>query len=56
MKILIKNTILIDMVSEESNIRKTDILIEDNIIKKISQNIEEKCDKILKEFFDKIRR
>ena len=47
MKILIKNTILIDMVSEESNIRKTDILIEDNIIKKISQNIEEKCDKII---------
>ena len=35
------------MVSEESNIRKTDILIEDNIIKKISQNIEEKCDKII---------
>lgn len=47
MKILINNTILIDMVSEESNIRKTDILIEDNIIKKISQNIEEKCDKII---------
>lgn len=47
MKTLIKNAILVDMVSEECNIKNADILINDNIIQKISENIEEQCDKII---------
>ena len=40
MKTLIKNAVLLDMVENEPNIRKTDILINDKIIEKIDQNIE----------------
>ena len=40
MKTLIKNAVLLDMVENEHNIRKTDILINDKIIEKIDQNIE----------------
>lgn len=41
MKTLIKNATLLDMVGNEPNIRKTDILIEENKIVKIEENIEE---------------
>lgn len=41
MKTLIKNATLLDMVGEEPNLRKTDILIEENKIVKIEENIEE---------------
>ena len=47
MKTLIKNAILLDMVGEEPNIRKTDILINEDTIEKIEDNITEKCDKII---------
>lgn len=47
MKTLIKNATLLDMVKEEPNIRKSDILINENKIEKISSQIEEKCDKII---------
>lgn len=47
MKTLIKNAILLDMVSKECNIKNADILINDNIIQKISENIEEQCDKTI---------
>ncbi len=40
MKILIKNATLLDMVKDEPNIRKTDILIEEKYIKSIDENIE----------------
>ncbi len=40
MKTLIKNAVLLDMVENKPNIRKTDILINDKIIEKIDQNIE----------------
>ena len=39
MKLLIKNATLLDMVGEAPNIKKTDILIEENKIAKISENI-----------------
>ena len=41
MKTLIKNATLLDMVGEEPNLRKTDILIEENKIVKIQEEIEE---------------
>lgn len=41
MKTLIKNATLLDMVGNEPNIRKTDILIEENKIIKIEENIDE---------------
>lgn len=41
MKTLIKNATLLDMVDDVPNIRKTDILIEDNKIAKIEENIED---------------
>ena len=41
MKTLIKNATLLDMVGNEPNIRKTDILIEENKIVKIEENIDE---------------
>lgn len=41
MKTLIKNAVLLDMVGEEPNIRKTDILIEENKISKIEEKIED---------------
>ena len=47
MKTLIKNAILLDMVGEEPNIRKKDILINEDTIEKIANNITEKCDKII---------
>ena len=54
MKTLIKNTILIDMAKEEPNIRKADILINEDKIEKIYDNItqeeyevNEKYDKVI---------
>lgn len=44
MKKLIKNAYILDMVGEESNIRKSDILIQDNRIAKIETEIEEDAD------------
>ncbi|MBP3463480.1 MAG: amidohydrolase [Clostridia bacterium] len=41
MKTLIKNATLLDMVKDEPNIRKTDILIDENIIVQIKENIED---------------
>ncbi len=41
MKILLKNTTLLDMVGNEPNIRKTDILIDEDEISKIEENIED---------------
>ena len=41
MKTLIKNATLLDMVGNEPNLRKTDILIEENKIIKIEENIEQ---------------
>ena len=47
MKILIKNGFLLDMLSEIPNIRKTDILINNNIIEKIEDNINENVEKVI---------
>ena len=47
MKTLIKNATLLDMSLDVPNVRKSDILVEDNIIVKIEENIEDNCDKIL---------
>ena len=47
MKTLIKNATLLDMALDVPNARKTDILIEDNIIKKIDKEITEEVDKII---------
>ena len=47
MKTLIKNATLLDMSLNVPNVRKSDILVEDNIIVKIEENIEDDCDKIL---------
>lgn len=44
MKKLIKNAYILDMVGEESNIRKSDILIQDNRIAKIETEINEEAD------------
>lgn len=41
MKKLIKNAYVLDMVTDEANVRKLDILIENNIIKKIDKEIDE---------------
>ncbi len=41
MKTLIKNATLLDMVGNEPNIRKTDILIKENKIEKIEESIED---------------
>ncbi|MGN1330702.1 MAG: amidohydrolase [Clostridia bacterium] len=41
MKTLIKNATLLDMVKDEPNIRKTDILIDENMIVQIQENIED---------------
>ena len=41
MKKLIKNAYILDMVGEEANIRKSDILINSNIIEKIDTIIDE---------------
>lgn len=47
MKLLIKNGILLDMATPVANIRKTDILINNNIIEKIEDNINENVEKII---------
>lgn len=47
MKTLIKNATLLDMVQDVPNIRKTDILIEENIITKIEENIEQQDAEII---------
>jgi len=47
MKTLIKNATLLDMVGEEPNLRKTDILIEEN---KIEENKSKKVGGILKQW------
>lgn len=44
MKKLIKNAYILDMVEETSNVRKSDILINGNIIEKIDSEIEEEVD------------
>ncbi len=41
MKTLIKNAMLLDMVGDKPNVRKTDILIDENIISRIEENIED---------------
>ena len=41
MKTLIKNATLLDMVQDMPNVRKTDILVDRNIITRIEENIEE---------------
>lgn len=47
MKTLIKNAVLLDMVGEQPNIRKKDILINEKIIEKIEDKIEENVDNII---------
>ena len=47
MKTLIKNATLLDMVGDEPNIKKTDILIEENKIAKIEENIVDEDAKII---------
>ena len=47
MKTLIKNAILLDMVGETPNIRKTDILVNDKIIEKIESKIDENADEVV---------
>ena len=47
MKILIKNATLLDMVGEEPDISKRDILIDENIISKIDEKIDEIADKTI---------
>lgn len=47
MKTLIKNATLLDMVGNEPNIRKTDILIDENKISKIEEKIEDEEAKII---------
>ncbi len=47
MKTLIKNAVLLDMVGEKPNIRKTDILIDENKISKIEDKIEDKDAKVI---------
>ena len=47
MKTLIKNAVLLDMVEDSPNVRKTDILIEGNKISKIEEKIEVEDAKII---------
>ena len=47
MRILIKNATVLDMVGLSPNIEKKDILIEENIISKIDDKIEEDVDKVI---------
>ena len=47
MKILIKNAYILDMVGSEPNIKKQDLLIDDNIISKIDIDINDTVDKII---------
>ena len=47
MKILIKNAYILDMVETYPNIKKQDLLIEDNLITKIDSKINEEADKII---------
>ena len=47
MKTLIKDATLLDMVGDKPNVRKTDILINDNIIEKIEENIQDSADEII---------
>ena len=47
MKTLTKNAVLLDMVGEKPNIRKTDILIDENKISKIEDKIEDKDAKVI---------
>ena len=47
MKTLIKNAVILDMVGEKPNIRKTDILIDENKISKIEDKIEDKDAKVI---------
>lgn len=47
MKTLIKNAVLLDMVGEKPNIRKTDILIDENKISKIEEKIEDEEAKVI---------
>ena len=45
MKTLITNGLILDMVGEEPNIKKADILIENNKILKIEKDITDEYDK-----------
>ena len=47
MKTLIKNATLLDMIGSTPNVRKTDILIDENLISKIEENIEDEADQII---------
>ena len=47
MKTIIKNAVLLDMVGEQPNIRKKDILINEKIIEKIEDKREENVDNII---------
>ena len=44
MKKLIKNAYILDMVGDVADIRKSDILINDNIIERIDREIDEEVD------------
>ena len=47
MSILIKNALVLDMVSDKPNIRKSDVLIEKNLIQKIEPNLEVDADEVI---------
>ena len=47
MSILIKNAYILDMVSEEPNIEKKDVFINNNIIENISNEINCNAEKII---------
>lgn len=47
MKTLIKNAVLLDMVKDEPNVRKADILIDNNKISKIEEEIDDEEAKII---------
>ena len=47
MRTLIKNAILLDMALDIPNVRKTDILIEENVIKKIDEKITDEAEIII---------
>ena len=47
MKTLIKNAVLLDMVGDEPNIRKTDILVNEKLIEKIEENIKDEVDEVI---------
>ena len=47
MKILIKNALVLDMVGDQPNIRKLDVLIKDRLIHQIAPHIDVAADKVI---------